>query len=288
MSGEGDWVGRTCLVTGATSGIGQVLARELARRGATVVLHGRSAERGAATLAAIRAQVPGAQVELLLADLSVQAEVRRLAAALRAGHQRLHLLLNNAGGLNPRREVTPEGLEVTFATNHLAPFLLTTLLLDLLLASAPARVVTVASRAHWRGRMHFDDLQLSRGYGGWRAYQQSKLANILFTVELARRLEGTGVVANAVHPGVVATGFGGSKPGPTRWAMRLARPFLLTAEQGARTPLWVATAKELAQVNGRYFSNGKEARPSARAQDVEAARRLWEVSERLVSAERPQ
>jgi retinol dehydrogenase-12 len=275
-------LGKTCLVTGATSGIGKVTARELARAGARVVFTTRDVAKGDAVQAEILRAAPGAQVAVIPVDLSSMRAVRVAATEYRLRFPRLDVLVNNAGAIFRTRQTTPEGLERTFATNHLSYFLLTRELLDLLGASAPARIVNVASNAHRRGRLRFDDLQLERGYTGWRAYAQSKLANVLFTRELARRLLGSGVTANAVHPGVVATGFGRGDSGITDLAYRLAAPFLLAPEKGARTTLFVASAPELETHSGSYFARSMQATPSLAAQDDVVAKRLWEESERIL------
>lgn len=275
--------GKVILLTGATSGIGRVAARELAPTGATLVVVGRDAGRLDALLAELRPQNPA--VEGLLADLSSQKEVRRLAAEFRQRHDRLDVLINNAGALFTERQLTVDGIERTFALNHLAYFLLTTLLLDVLQASAPSRVVSVASDAHRRGRMHWDDLQLERWGGqGWVAYQQSKLANILFTRELARRLQGTGVTANCLHPGFVDTGFARNNGRLANLLMTLMRPIQRSPEQGAETLVWAATAPELVGVTGQYFKDRAPRRTIPAAESVEDARRLWEISERMVAA----
>lgn len=281
--------GKVCLVTGATAGIGEVAARELARRGATVVLVGRSRERCEAARARIEAETPGAEVEFHVADLSAQAEVRRLAEEYRARRDRLDVLLNNAGAMFARRQETADGLERTFALNHLAYFLLTNLLLDPLRAAAPSRVVCVASDAHRAvGGIDWDDPEGRRRYRPFRAYCQSKLANVLFVRELARRLEGTGVTANALHPGFVATSFFAGN-GALGAMMRLsARLFAIRPEEGAETPVYLAASPEVEGVSGRYFEKGREARPSKAALDDDAARRLWTMSERLAGLAAPQ
>lgn len=272
--------GRICLVTGATSGIGRVTAVELARRGAAVHLVARDRAKGEATLAEV-ARAGSGRARLHLADLSSMAAVRALAQEVRDAAPALHVLVNNAGAVEMQRRVTPEGLERTFAVNHLAYFLLTNLLLDRLRASAPARVVNVASAAHRRQTLDFGDLQSTRRYAGLRVYGRSKLANLLFTRELARRLAGSGVTANSLHPGVVATGFGRSSGGWMGFGTRLIAPLLLTPEQGAETVLYLACSPEVEGVSGEYFERCRPVRPSAAARDDAAARRLWEESARL-------
>jgi NAD(P)-dependent dehydrogenase (short-subunit alcohol dehydrogenase family) len=273
--------GRVCLVTGATSGIGAAAAEELATLGATVLVAGRDAERAAATVERIRQRTGGA-AEYLLADLSSQQEVRRLAEAVCARHERLHVLVNNAGAVFTERRLSPDGLELTFALNHLAYFLLTGLLLDTLQASAPARIVNVASDAHQAATIDFDDLQAERGYSGFRVYGRSKLANLLFTYELARRLEGTGVTVNALHPGLVASRFATNLGGLARRLHPLARPFMLSPAQGARTIVYLASSPEVQGVTGRYFVSERDTTSSKASYDRAAAERLWQVSATLV------
>ena len=283
MAGSLD--GKIALVTGATNGIGRVTALELARRGARVFLVARDRARGEATLAGIREACGGRSPDLLVADLSSQAEVRRLAQEVRERTPRLDLLVNNAGAIFDERAVSADGLEMTFALNHLAYFLLTLELLPLVEAGSASRIVNVSSVAHERGSIDFDDLQGERGYFMWRAYQQSKLANVLFTRELARRLAGRpggrGVTTNALHPGAIASGFGRNGTGFFSRLVALGAPFLASPEKGARTTLHVATAPELAGVTGRYFSSCREKTPSKAAQDDAAALRLWQISEEL-------
>ncbi|RUL81931.1 SDR family oxidoreductase [Tautonia sociabilis] len=272
-------IGKTCLVTGATSGIGAVTAEELARKGATVVLVGRDPTRCEAALARIRQRTGNPRVEALVADLSSQAEVRLLAEEFRRRFDRLDVLVNNAGALFLERRETVDGIERTFALNHLAYFLLTILLRDLLEASSPSRVVIVSSEAHRGMTLDFDDLEGRRRYQGMMAYGRSKLANLLFARELARRLEGTGVTVNALHPGFVNSSFF-SGHGTGYWAMRrLAGVFAISPEQGARTSVYLASAPEVEGVSGRYFIKRTPAEPSRAAKDDEAARRLWRVSE---------
>lgn len=282
MSNPLPMAGKTCLITGATRGIGRVAAVELARQGADVVLVGRDPARAEAAAAEARAVASGGQVSTLVADLSLMSEVRRLAAAFKASHGRLDVLVNNAGAIFERREVTPEGFEKTFALNHLAYFLLTRELGELLVASAPARIVNVASRAHRAGRLDFADLQRTRGYTAWKAYAGSKLANILFTRELARRLAGTGVTANALHPGLVATNFGHDRFGLISLVLRFARPMMIGEAEGAATTLHLATSPAVADVTGAYFADCAATRLEPQALDDGAARRLWDETERLL------
>ena len=275
--------GRVCVVTGASSGIGRATALGLAARGATLVLVCRDEARGNAVAEEIARAGCEGSATLLLADLASQTQVRAVAAEIRARFERVHVLINNAGvaGARPRR-TTAEGLERTFAVNHLAPFLLTTLLLDRLEAGAPARVVTVSSAAHRFFALDFDDLQDERRYSPFRAYARSKLANVLFTHELARRLEGSGVSANCLHPGVVATNI--FRDSPRLLRALFAGPLALSPERGADTVLYLASAPEVAGASGRYFVRRRPVRPSRAARDSNAARRLWQASEALTAA----
>ena len=278
---------KVCVVTGGNSGIGLWTAIGLASQGAHTVIVSRSRERGEAALAEARAVLrerghAEARLDLVLGDLGSLEQIRALAEELLGRYPAIHVLVNNAGLWMTERKLTPDGLETTFAVNHLGPFLLTHLLLPRLIASAPARIVNVASEGHRQGKLDFEDLQAERRFGKVRAYCVSKLCNLLFTRELARRLEGTGVTANALHPGVVNTNLGSNSSGPIRWVFDWVGPlFFIGPEKGARTSLHVATSPALDGVSGRYFSNSREAKPSRRAQDDEAARRLWEVSEQL-------
>ncbi len=274
--------GRRVVITGATGGIGLAAARELARRGALLTLVARSAARGDAAAAAVRAAArDGGEVEVLHADLGVQASVRRLAAEVLARHPRVDVLVNNAGAIHASRRLTEDGIELTWAVNHLAPFLLTALLLERLVESAPARVVTTSSDAHRGARIPFGDLSAERGVGaaGFRRYGQTKLANILFTAELARRLEGPGVTATCFHPGFVASGFNRNNGALMRVGMTLARPFARSPERGAETLVWLVSSPEAERGSGGYFVDRRRREPSAAARDAEAARRLWELSE---------
>jgi NAD(P)-dependent dehydrogenase (short-subunit alcohol dehydrogenase family) len=277
--------GKIVLVTGANQGIGKATAIGLARQGARVVLVSRNADKGRAALADVRAASATGDAQLIVADLSSQADVRRAAAELRTHHARLDVLVNNAGVFVPARHETVDGLEETFAVNHLAPFLLTTELLDLLKASAPSRIVTVSSEVHSGAKMAWDDLQFAtQRYGGMKAYGQSKLANVLFTYELARRLEGSGVTANALHPGVIASGFGQTYPGAMSFFVKVARPFLLTAEEGAKTSIYLASSPAVEGVTGQYLSKCKPVKSNAVSYDEASQRKLWALSLELVKA----
>lgn len=277
--------GRTVLVTGANAGIGYETTLGLARLGASLVMAVRDPAKGEAARERIVRETGHADIHVERVDLARLADVRRFARDFRARHEKLHVLVNNAGFHTAERVLTPDGFESTFAVNHLAHFLLTRELLPLLKASAPARVVTVGSEAHRFGRMDFDDLMGERFWSGILAYNQAKLANLMFAFELARRLEGTGVTSNAVHPGSVRTGWGrGESSGVFRFAVKLATPFLTTPEKGARTSIHLASAPEVEGVTGKYFVRSKPAKPSRGARDEAAQRRLWEVSEGLVGA----
>ena len=273
--------GKTIVATGATSGIGEVAVLELARMGARIVFIARDEGRAEATLRRLEAIAPRLGHRVHLADLSRMAETRRVGAAIAAGEPRIDVLINNAGAMFADRRVTPEGLELTFALNHMAYFLLTSALRERLAASAPARIVSTSSSAHQGSRLDFNDLQCARGYNGWKAYGRSKLANILFTRELARRLAGTGVAANCLHPGFVATRFGDASGGWTSRLMPLARSFAITAERGADTIIHLASSPQVEGASGAYFVKRKIAQPSAAARDESAAKRLWKASEKL-------
>src|SRR5262245_4597928 len=279
-----DLSGKSCLVTGATAGIGEVTARRLAGMGAAVTIVGRNVERAAVSAARIKAAT-GATVEILVADLSSQADIRRLANEFLARHSRLDVLVNNAGAVFNRRLESVDGIEMTWALNYLSYFLLTNLLLGALHAAAPSRIVNVASDEHSGAQINFDDPQLKRGYSGRRAYGQSKMADILFTVELARRLDGTAVTANALHPGFVASNFGKNNGGLFAILLGLAqRVAAISPESGAETSIYLASSPEVAGVSGQYFDKCRAVAPSAEAQDRTAAARLWQLSEALVGA----
>ncbi|HEY5879153.1 MAG TPA: SDR family oxidoreductase [Nakamurella sp.] len=275
-------VGRTVLVTGATSGIGRATAIGLAKLGAHIAIAGRDPGRTESAAREIRA-AGGLNVDMFVADLSSQAQVRQLAGEVLERLPRIDVLVNNVGGYWSTRHVTADGLELTFALNHLAPFLLTQLLLDRLRRSVPARVVTVASNAHAQGRIDFDDLQGERSYSGGRAYNQSKLANVLFSYQLAGRLRECGVTANALHPGVVRTSFGAQDPTRIqRLLVPILRPVMKSPAQGAVTSILLASAPSVEQVSGRYFANRRSTRSSNRSYDQAVGARLWEASADLV------
>jgi NAD(P)-dependent dehydrogenase (short-subunit alcohol dehydrogenase family) len=275
--------GRVAVVTGATGGIGKATAAGLAALGARVGIVGRSPDRLAATAAELGGRAGSGAIDVFEADLSSQEQVRRLAAELEERYPRIDALVNNVGGFWAHRHVTVDGLELTFALNHLAPFLLTGLLLDRMRAHGDARIVAVASSAESLGRIDFDDLQGTQRYSGQRAYNQAKLADLLFTFELARRLRGTTVTANAVHPGVTRTAFGAEDQARLYASMGgLARPFMRSPERGADTVVWAASSPELDGTSGQYFHDRRVKRPSPRATDETTAKRLWRVSEELV------
>jgi retinol dehydrogenase 14 len=278
---SGGMGGKTVLITGGTSGIGKATAVALAAMGADVTVVGRDPERGGKALAEIRAESGSENIELALADLSVQEEVRRLAEEFEERHDRLDVLVNNAGLVQSTRTETPDGIETTLAINHLAPFLLTNLLLDLLEKSAPSRIITTSSEAERWGNIDFDDLQSRRKYRGFPVYGMTKLMNIMFTYELAERLEGTGVTATCMHPGAVATNFGKNNKGPMTLFFRLSKPFMRTPEQGADTLIYLASSWDVEGVSGKYYSDRKWIEPKEVAHDPGARRKLWSVSEEL-------
>jgi retinol dehydrogenase 12 len=268
--------GKIVVITGGTSGIGAVAAETLAGMGARIILVARDRQRGEATMARLRAKGPKARHAVYYGELSSIAETKRVGAEIAAAEPRIDVLINNAGALFSRREVTSEGVERTFATNHVSYFVLTECLRERLAASAPARVVNTSSDAHHGTRLDFGDLQMKNGYRGFRAYGRSKLCNILFTRELARRLKGTGVTANSLHPGVVNTRFGDDL-----WVFRLIKKFALTPEKGAETMIYLASAEEPAGVSGAYFCKCRVKPASKEAQDDGAALRLWEETAKL-------
>jgi len=284
MSEWGGVAGKRVVLTGATNGIGLAAAVELARRGADLTLVARNQARAAEAIRRINAASTGSSPDVLLADLASQASIRRLADELLAKYPRIQVLVNNAGAIYARRRMTADGIELTWAVNHLAPFLLTALLLDRLKASHPARIVTTSSGAHEGARIPFDDLNAERSWGGagFTRYGETKLANILFTAELARGLEGTGVTANAFHPGLVATGFNRNNGVLMRIGMALTRPFARSPQKGAETLIWLVDAEEAGELNGAYVFDRRPFPPSPAAQNIETARQLWRVSEEEV------
>ena len=277
--------GKRVLITGATGGIGLAAAEAFAARGARLAIVARDPARAAKAVQRISAAGgPGTEVDVLTADLSSLAQVRRLAEEALARYPRIDVLANNAGAFYTSRQVSADGIELTWAVNHLAPFLLTTLLLERLRESAPARIITTSSAAHRGARIPWDDLPAAGHYRGFGRYGESKLANILFTAELAGRLEGSGVTANCFHPGLVATGFGKNNGGMAAAALSLLAPLSRRPEQGAETLVWLADAPEAGAHTGQYFIDRRPARPAEAARDAEAARRLWAESEAAVAA----
>ena len=276
--------GKVCAITGGTDGIGKAAAYELAVQGATLLVHGRDPQKGAQAVADLKARSGNTAIQFLQADFGSLADVRRLAAAVMERTSRIDVLINNAGGIFPKRIVSKDGYEMTFAVNHLAPFLFTHLLLDTLKNSAPARIVTTASIAHKGSRLSFDDLQATRKYSPMSAYGASKLANILFTRALARRLQGTGVTATCLHPGFVRTSFGRNFDGSPilRGIFGFVSRFARTPQKGAETLVYLATSPAVLGASGGYYFDCKLQPPSAAAQDDAAAEQLWQASERLV------
>lgn len=277
--------GKVVVVTGATSGIGEVAARRLADRGARLVLVARDKARGDAALARICAGDTDKAHSIHYADLSRISEMKRLAAQIAAAEPRIDVLINNAGALFGSRQMTVDNLERTFAVNHLAYFVLTMGLRERLIAGSPARIVNTASDAHRGCKLDFDDLQSTRGYSGFKVYGRTKLCNILFTRELARRWRGQGVTANCLHPGFVATRFGDGSGGFLSRAVRAAKIFAITPEEGAETIVYLASSAEVANVSGEYFYKCRQATPTQEARDDSAAERLWIESERLARIE---
>jgi retinol dehydrogenase 14 len=280
-----DLTGRTILVTGASSGIGLAASEQLAAMGADLVLVARDPARLETAAGAVRARARSGVVSTLRCDLSSLAGVRALAAEVCARCPRLHVLVNNAGGVNPRRELTAEGIERTFAVNHLAPYLLTRLLLDRLEESAPARVVTVSSLAHERAELDLSDLAFARGFTVMRAYRRSKLANVLFTRELARRLDPARVTASCLNPGVIATRIWSHVPWYALPAFAVARLFMHPVEKGAAPIVHLASSPDVERLTGAYLDEDEVAEPAPLARDEALARRLWEVSARLTGLE---
>jgi NAD(P)-dependent dehydrogenase (short-subunit alcohol dehydrogenase family) len=285
VSENGGMEGKVVLITGGTSGIGRAAATALAAMGAEVAVTGRSRQRGEAAVEEIRDTSGNERVSLMLADLAVQTEVRGLAEEFRERYDRLDVLVNNAGIIQSKRTETPDGLELTLAVNHLAPFLLTNLLLDLLKESAPSPIITVSSEARRGAQIDFEDLQSERRYRAFKVYGMTKLANILFTYELAERLEGTGVVANCLHPGGVNTNFGTNNRSFGTLLFRAFKPFMRTPEQGADTIVYLAISPEAGKMTGRYLTDRKVVSSFNEPHDEATQKRLWEVSEKLTNLE---
>jgi NAD(P)-dependent dehydrogenase (short-subunit alcohol dehydrogenase family) len=269
------------MVTGATAGIGAVASQEIARTGATVVVVGRNPDKCAATVTQIKQQTGNPRVDFLLADLSVQQSIHELAAVFKTRYGRLDVLLNNAGAVYLRRQESADGIELTFALNHLSYFLLTHLLIDVLKATSPSRIVNVASDAHRGNKLNFDDLEARQRYQAFPVYGRSKLANILFTYELARRLANTHITVNALHPGFVASSFGKNNGWLGRIVMNIVHRFAISPAEGARTPVYLATSSAVAEVTGKYWEKEKAVASSPETYDEAAAQRLWRISEQM-------
>jgi len=272
---------KVVMITGANSGIGKAASLALAKMGANVVMVSRNKEKGEAAKSEIIRESQNNSVDLLVADLSSLESVRRLATEFQKKYSKLHVLINNAGLFNRRRNVTTDGFENTFATNYLAPFLLTNLQLPTLKASAPSRIINVSSVGHYNGHINFEDLNLEKEYGGWKAYGQSKLALVLFTHELAKKLDGTGVTVNAVHPGTVATNIWTRPFGPVGFITALPKLFMASPERGAETIVYLASADDANGLNGEYLEKLKVKKSSDESYDEEIAQRLWDVSTKL-------
>jgi NAD(P)-dependent dehydrogenase (short-subunit alcohol dehydrogenase family) len=272
---------KRALITGATRGIGRITAFELAKKGFELTLVARDRERGEKVVAEVKA-LGGPAPELLLGDLSSMKDVERVGREFLAKHDKLDVLVNNAGALLTERKLTADGFETTFATNHLAYFVLTNILRHALEKAAPSRIVNVASEGHRRGRIAWDDLTHEKGYSSFGVYCESKLANVLFTHELAKRLAGTGVVANSLHPGFVASNFGWENRGILKYLIKIAMIFAISEEDGAKTTVWAATSDEAGKLTGKYLDRSRESKPTKAAQSDEDAARLWKVSEELV------
>jgi len=274
--------GKVCMITGATAGIGEVTALELAKRGATVVIVSRSRERCENTVGRIQQETNNSQIDYLVADLSSLAQIRQVAEDFKGRYQRLDVLVNNAGAFFMRRHENVDGFEMTFALDHLSYYLLTLLLLDQLEDSAPARIINVSSDAHQGGRINFDDLNAEKKFSGWKAYSQAKLANVLFTYELDRHLKGKGITSNALHPGFIASQFAKNNGALSRAAMSVVHLIAKTPQQGARTSVYLASSADVEGVSGKYFVDEKPARSSPISYDRSVAERLWQVSAEMV------
>ena len=273
--------GKIVLITGATSGIGRETAFGLADMGAKVVILARNGDKASATIDQIRSRTRNTETEFINCDLTSLESVREAADVFKNGHQKLDVLIDNAGGVFGKRKVTVDGFEQTFQVNHLSHFLLTNLLLDVLKKSAPSRIIVVGSQAHSGARLDFDDLMMENDYSPFKAYGQSKLANLLFCFELSRRLEGTWVTANCLHPGVVRTNFGHDLNGATKFFMPVGHLFMISPRKGASTSIYLATDPEIANVSGKYFAKKKVRSSSPESTDGNVAKKLWEVSMKL-------
>ena len=278
---------RIVLITGATSGIGKETARALVQKGFQVIVVGRNQAKLERTVRELEGISQDASVVALVCDLSSQESIRQLSQDIHAEYDHIDVLINNAGLIIAPRQTTVDGLEYTFALNHLGYFLLTGLLLDLLKAGKSGRIINVSSRAHQGGHIHFDDLMLEKSYSAMKAYSQSKLANVLFTYELGRKLKGTGITVNCLHPGAVRSNFGMELPGLMKVIMLIARPFLISSRKGAITPIYLASSPEVEDVTGKYFVKKHVVQSSPESYDEDIARRLWEVSEELTHFKYP-
>ena len=276
-----DMKNRICLITGANSGIGRAAAVELARLGATVVLVCRTPEKGQAAASEIRSESGSSSVDHLAADLSSQASIKNMVAEYKKRYPALHVLLNNAGMAPAKRRLSADGIEMTFAVNHLAYFLLSRLLMESLRAGGSSRIVNVSSEAHRSGVLDFENLQAEKSFSTWGVYSLSKLCNLLFTQELSKRLQGSGVTANALHPGFVSTAIFRETPALLKM---FVRGFAMDSRKGAETSVYLASSPEVGSVSGKYFIKKKEAQPADKALDASAAQRLWEISEKLAQA----
>jgi NAD(P)-dependent dehydrogenase (short-subunit alcohol dehydrogenase family) len=278
-----DMIGKVCIVTGSSSGIGKETAAELAKMGAVVVMIARNRERGEAAMQEIIRRYPAAVLDLLIANLAVTSEIKRVATEFRAKYSRLDVLINNAGGVSGKRTLTPDGLEETFAINYLAPFLLTHELMDKLLSSVPSRVIVVSSTAHNMGKVDMNDLQSEKRFSPLGTYANAKLMSVMFTYELARRLSRTGVTVNVLHPGFVASNFGsGSRA--IRFLYRIARPFEISSRKGAQTSIYLASSPEVEGVSGEYFYRCRPKKSSKASYDLEKQRGLWSATESILAA----
>lgn len=276
-----DMNNKLCVITGANSGIGFETAKELAKQGAFIVMACRNEDKAESAKREILRESPSSGVDIVLCDFSIQSEIRAAADQIKASYEKIDVLINNHGFIAGSYNETVDGLEETFGVNHIGYFLFTNLLLDHVKAAGSARIINVASDAHKGGEFDPSNLQLKQNYSYWKAYQNSKLFNILFTIELAERLKGTGVTANCLHPGVIKSNFGSNSTFLIRIFWKLAGPFMKSNKQGAQTTIYLATSDEVKEVNGAYFKNSKVKAPADHALDKEAAEKLWEISEQL-------
>ncbi len=282
---DNSMLGKICLITGANSGIGFETALGIANKGASVVLACRSEEKGKDALDKIKKITGNLSVDMVTVDLSSQSSIRKFAGDFQSKYKSLHILINNAGGINGKKEYTEDGFEMTFAINYLAPYLLTRLLLPVLISSAPSRIINVSSGAHFMGRIDFSNLQGEKSYGVMNSYGNAKLALILFTHELSKRLDGTGVTVNSLHPGFVNTNFGGSEKGLVHLGINIAKSFAISPKEGAKTSIYLASSPEVEKINGKYFEKSHLSGSSTASYNEETAKKLWETSEKLLKLE---